>query len=258
MAGNVALSEDARAPGLVIGENVRIGEDAGFGANVVVHDGASIGEGVAIGSHVVVHEGTAIGAGCVIEDHAVLGKRPRLARGSSARGEVGALDIGERVTVCAGAVVFAGASVAAESIVGDQSYVRERARIGERSVIGRGSVVDNDVVVGARVKVQTNVYLTAFTTIEDDVFVGPGATTTNDDTMGRHGSEMVLRGAILRRACRVGGGAVLTPGVEIGEEAFVAAGAVVTRDVPARAVVMGVPARVVREVGEQDLLERWV
>jgi acetyltransferase-like isoleucine patch superfamily enzyme len=135
--------------------------------------------------------------------------------------------------------------------------VRERARIGEGSVIGRGSVVDNDVVVGARVRVQTNVYLTAFTLIEDDVFVGPGAITTNDDTMARHGDETPVRGARLRRACRVGGGTVLTPGVEIGEEAFVAAGAVVTRDVPARAVVMGVPARVAREVGEEDLLERW-
>ena len=80
---------------------------------------------------------------------------------------------------------------------------------------------------------------------------------TNDDTMGRHGPGHQLRGATLRRACRVGGGAVLTPGVEIGEEAFVAAGAVVTRDVAPRSVVMGVPARVVREVGDEDLLERW-
>ncbi len=228
-----------RAPGLVLGEDVKIGEDVTFGA------------------HVVVHDGTVIGDGCLIEDHAVLGKRPRLARGSSAQGEVGPLEIGARVTVCSGAVVFAGASVADEAILGDQSYVRERTRIGQGSVIGRGSVVDNDVIVGARVKVQTSVYLTAFTEIEDDVFVGPGATTTNDDTMARHGEETPLRGAKLRRACRVGGGTVLTPGVEIGEEAFIAAGAVVTRDVPARAVAMGVPARVVREVGEQDLLERW-
>jgi acetyltransferase-like isoleucine patch superfamily enzyme len=107
------------------------------------------------------------------------------------------------------------------------------------------------------VRVQTNVYLTAFTVVEDDVFVGPGATTTNDNTMNRHGPETQLRGATLRRACRVGGGSVLTPGVEIGEEAFVAAGAVVTRDVPPRGVAIGVPARVVREVGAQDLLERW-
>ena len=228
-----------RAPGLVLGENVKIGQ------------------GVTFGAHVVVHDDTVIGDGCLIEDHAVLGKRPRLARGSSAQGEVGVLQIGARVTICSGAVVFAGAILGDEAILGDQSFVRERTRIGKGSVIGRGSVVDNDVVVGDRVKVQTSVYLTAFTEIEDDVFVGPGATTTNDDTMARHGSDMQLRGATLRRACRVGGGTVLTPGVEIGEEAFIAAGAVVTRDVPARAVAMGVPARVVREVGEQDLLERW-
>ncbi len=220
-------------------------------------DGVLVGAGVSFGAYVVVHEGTVIGDGCAVEDHAVLGKRPRLARHSSARGDVRALELGARVSVGAGAVVFAGASIGPEVILGDQTFVRERAWIGEGSLIGRGSVVDNDVVVGARVRVQTNVYLTAFTLIEDDVFVGPGALTTNDDTMARHGQETPVRGATLRRACRVGGGAVLTPGVEIGEEAFVAAGAVVTSDVPARAVVMGVPARVVREVGEEDLLERW-
>ncbi len=216
-----------------------------------------LGEGIAFGAYVVVHEDTVIGDGCSIEDHVVLGKRPRLARHSGAGGEVRALELAAGVSVGAGAVVFAGASVGPDAILGDQTYLRERAWVGEGSVIGRGSVVDSDVVVGARVRVQTNVYLTAFTLVEDDVFVGPGVITTNDDTMARHGPQMPVRGATLRRACRVGGGAVLTPGVEIGEEAFVAAGAVVTRDVPARAVVIGVPARVVREVGPDDLLERW-
>jgi acetyltransferase-like isoleucine patch superfamily enzyme len=170
---------------------------------------------------------------------------------------VGVLRLRARVSVGTGTVIFAGASIGAGAIVGDQAFVRERASIGPQSVIGRGSAVDNDVEVGARVRVQSGVYLTAFTTVEDDVFVGPGVITTNDDTMARCAQDAQLRGATLRRACRVGGGAILTPGVEIGEEAFVAAGAVVTRDVPPRAVVVGVPARVVREVGEQDLLSRW-
>jgi acetyltransferase-like isoleucine patch superfamily enzyme len=140
--------------------------------------------------------------------------------------------IGEGATICTGAIVFASAAVGAGSVVGDQAYVRERAVVGARSVIGRGTAVDNDVVVGDRVSVQTGVYLTAFSVVEDDVFVGPCAMTTNDDTMNRHDDAYVLRGATLRRACRIGGGAVLTPGVEVGEEAFVAAGALVTRDVP--------------------------
>ena len=226
------------------------------GAEPWLGSGVIVGEGVRFGAYVVVHDHTVIGEGCTIEDHAVLGKRPRLSAHSQAGGEAGALELGAGASVGAGAVVFAGANVAANVIIGDQSFLRERSSIGEGSVIGRGSVVDNDVLVGARVRVQTNVYLTAFSVVEDDVFIGPCAMTTNDDTMSRH-AGLALRGATLRRACRIGGGAILTPGVEVGEEAFVAAGAVVTRDVPARAVVMGVPARVVREVPDEDLLERW-
>ena len=220
-------------------------------------EGVALAQDVSFGAYVVVHEGSAIGDGCAIGDHAVLGKRPQLARHSSALGEAGQLHLGAGVSVGAAAVVFAGARIADGAILGDQCFVRERSSVGEGSVIGRGSVVDNDVVVGARVRLQSNVYLTAFTTVEDDVFVGPGVVTTNDDTMARHAPGEPLRGALLRRGCRIGGAAVLTPGVEVGEEAFVAAGALVTHDVPARAVVMGVPARVVREVPDADLLERW-
>ena len=74
---------------------------------------------------------------------------------------------------------------------------------------------------------QTNCYLTAHTEIEDDVFIGPGVVTTNDNTMARHPAGEPRKGPTLRRACRIGGGAVLCPGIEVGEEAFVGAGAVV-------------------------------
>jgi acetyltransferase-like isoleucine patch superfamily enzyme len=167
------------------------------------------------------------------------------------------LMIGREVTIGAGSVVLAGAAIEDRVVLGDQCFVRERATIGADTTVGRGSVVEPEVRIGARARVQTGVYLTRATILEDDVFVGPGVVTTNDDTMARHGTDYELRGPTLRRACRVGGGAVLVPGVEVGEEAFVAAGAVVTRDVPARAIVMGVPARVVGEVADVDLLERW-
>jgi len=223
-----------------------------------VGDDVSLGDGVLFGPNVVVEDGTRIGEASVVEMGAVLGKVPRLARTSAtAQENLPPLRIGVRVTVCANAVVYAGSVLGDESIVGDQAQVRERSVIGYRTVIGRGSAVDNDVVIGERVKIQTNVYVTAFSVIEDDVFIGPGASTTNDDTMSRHAPGEKLRGVTLRRACRIGGGAVLVPGVEVGEEAFVAAGAVVTKDVPPRAFMVGVPARQVREVADEELLENW-
>jgi acetyltransferase-like isoleucine patch superfamily enzyme len=223
----------------------------------VIDGSARIGSGTEIGHHVVVLAGTEIGERCLVEPGALLGKRPRLRPGSSAAGAVGPLVIAAGVTVCAGAIVYAGASIGEDAIIGDQAQVRERARIGSGSVVGRGSTVDFDVRVGAGVLIQTGVYVTGGSVVEDDVFLGPGVLTTNDNTMSRHAPDESLRGPVFRRACRVGGGAVIAPGVEIGEEAFVAAGAVVAADVPPRALVMGVPARVVREVGDEDLIERW-
>lgn len=224
----------------------------------VIHDGATIGDGVTFGANVVVHTGTRIGDGVIVQDNAIVGKQPSLAPTSAAAGkQVGGLEIEAGARICAAAIVFAGAHIGPGVIVGDQAYVRERTTIGPDTVIGRGTAIDNDVTIGARVRIQTMVYVTAFSVVEDDVFVGPCAMTTNDDTMMRHDRGYALRGATLRRACRIGGGAVLLPGVEVGEEAFVAAGAVVTNDVPPRALIMGVPGRRVRDVADEELLERW-
>jgi len=167
------------------------------------------------------------------------------------------VEIAEGVLIGGHAVIHDGASIAASARIGDFAQIRDGARIGPGSTIGSYSCVDPGVVVGARVSVQTRCYLTGGTVVEDDVFIGPGVTLTNDNTMDRHAPGKRFEGALLRRACRVGGASTICPGVEIGEEAFVAAGAVVTADVAPRAVVMGVPARQLREIDERDLLERW-
>jgi acetyltransferase-like isoleucine patch superfamily enzyme len=228
------------APGLLLGEGVELPGDVQLGGNVVIHAGTVVEEGARF------------------QDGAVVGKPLALGpRSTASREALPPAVVGSGATICAGAVVVAGARIGAGAVVGDQAHVRERAAVGDGSVVGRGSQVDADVRVGSRVRIQTGCYITGFSELEDDVFVGPGVTLTNDDAMGRHPPDQQLQGARLRRACRVGGGAVLVPGVEVGEEAYVAAGAVVTRDVPPRAVVMGVPARPVREVPGEDLQERW-
>lgn len=167
------------------------------------------------------------------------------------------VEIGEGVLIGGQAVIHSGAKIGDGARIGDHAQVRDGAVIGAGSTVGSFTSVDPGVVIGDRVSVQTRCYITGGTRIEDDVFVGPGVTLTNDNTMDRHGPDKEFEGPLLRRACRVGGGATICPGVEIGEEAFVAAGSVVAADVPPRAVVMGVPARFVREVPDADLLERW-
>lgn len=196
----------------------------------------------------MLHAGVVVGARCRIEDGAIVGRVPVLGpESSSPRTEPGPTTLEDGATVCAGAIVFAGARICSGAVVGDQAHVRERTTLGPGLLLGRGSALGSDVVTGSRVRIQTNVWLTSYTIVEDDVFVGPGVVTTNDDEMGRGRPAEELRAPVLRRGCRIGGGAVLTPGVEVGEGAFVAAGAVVTRDVPPGTLVMGVPAAVVRE-----------
>jgi acetyltransferase-like isoleucine patch superfamily enzyme len=234
------LRPSDRAPGLVLDEAVVLPHDVELGANVVIHAGVQLGAGVRV------------------QDAAILGKPLVLSRTSSATlGEPAATVIGDGVTIAAQAVVVAGAAIDDGAFIGDQSHVRERARIGRDSAVGRGSAVDNDVSIGERVRIQTGCYLTAFSAVEDDVFIGPGVFTYNDNTMGRHEKGAARTGAILRRASRIGGGARILPGIEVGEEAFVATGSVVTRNVPPRTLVMGVPARRVRDIGDEELIGKW-
>ncbi len=209
-----------------------------------------------VGENAVIYPGTVIGAGCQIGDNAVLGKQPVLSpRSTAKREELPPLELGEGTIVSTGAIVFAGTKIGAGSIVGDQSCVRERCELGAEVVVGRGSLVENDTTIGARTKIQANAYITAYSTLEEDVFIAPCVATTNDNFMGRTERRHELRkGPAIRRGARIGGAAVLLPGIEVGEEAFVGAGAVVTKDVPARAVVVGNPARQIREVPEDELL----
>jgi acetyltransferase-like isoleucine patch superfamily enzyme len=204
----------------------------------------------------IVYPGTVLGEGVKVLEHAVVGKQPVLSPRSTAKREpLPPAELGDGTVVSTGAIVFAGTRIGARVIVGDQSCVRERVELGDDVVVGRGVLVENDTTIGARTKLQAGAYVTAYSTLEDDVFVAPCVVTTNDNLMGRtERRHDLIAGPTIRRGARVGGGAILCPGVEIGEEAFVGAGAVVTRDVPPRTVVVGNPARVLRDVPDDELL----
>jgi acetyltransferase-like isoleucine patch superfamily enzyme len=205
----------------------------------------------------IVYPGTVVGEGCKILDYAVVGKQPTLSpRTTTKQEEAAPVELGPGTIVSTGAIVFAGSRIGARVVVGDQACVRERCEVGDDVVIGRGSLVENDSTIGARTKIQAMAYVTAYATLEEDVFIAPCVQTSNDNFMGRTELRHELRkGPTIRRGARVGVGAVLCPTVEIGEEAFVGAGAVVVKDVPPRVVVVGNPAQVLRDVSPDELLQ---
>ena len=205
----------------------------------------------------IVYEGTVLGEGVRVLENAVVGKQPSLGKSStSKRDPLPPARIGDGTVISTGAIVFAGATVGANCIVGDQSCIRERVEMGNDCILGRGSLIENDTTVGAGTRIQAEAYITAYSTLEEDVFIAPCVVTTNDNFMGRtEKRKALMKGPTIRRGARVGGGAILCPGIEIGEEAFVGAGAVVTKDVPPRKLVVGSPARVLRDVADDELRE---
>jgi acetyltransferase-like isoleucine patch superfamily enzyme len=202
-----------------------------------------------------VHEGTILGDGVRVLEYAVVGKQPTLgARSTASREPLPPATVGDGTVISTGAIVFAGARIGANCIVGDQACIRERVTLADDGIVGRGSLIENDTTVGAGARIQAGAYITAYSTLEDDVFIAPCVVTTNDNFMGRtEKRKSLMKGPTIRRGARVGGGAILCPGVEIGEEAFVGAGAVVTKDVPPGVIVVGSPARVLRDVAADEL-----
>jgi acetyltransferase-like isoleucine patch superfamily enzyme len=234
--------------------------DTGWVVNVVgvpVERPEASGDGLlSVAPTAVVYPGTKLGNATVVGDHAVVGKKPSLSpRSTTKRTDLPPAEIGEGSIISTGAIVFAGVKIGKRVIIGDQACIRERVTIGDDVVIGRGVLVENDTTIGDATKIQANAYITNYSTLEDHVFIAPGVITTNDNFMGRtERRHELIKGPTIRRGARVGGGVVICPAVEIGEEAFVGAGAVVTKDVPKRKVVVGNPARVLRDVPEEELL----
>ena len=239
-------------PSAELKQGVTIGYFSVIGKNV------KLGENVIVGNSVTIWPGTIIGDNVQVGDGCVIGKQPKPSKTSTVKYDkaLPPLVIGNNTTVGANSVLYAGSIIGEDALIADLASVREKCTIGNYVVVGRGVAVENSTTIGDYTKIQTGAYITAYMEIEDHVFIAPMVTFTNDNFMGRTQERFkYIKGATVKRGARVGGGVIVLPGINIAEETFVAAGALVTRDTLPRKVIKGLPAKLVSDVPNKELLE---
>jgi len=229
-----------------------------IGEGVVIEEEAVIGENCRIGHHVVIHRGTLIGGNVVVGDQTVLGKTPSKAAMSAVTVDKSfePLQIKDGCVIGALCALYCGTVLSEQVFVGDMASIREEVFVGRQTIIGKGVTVENRSTIGARCKIETNAYITAISRIEDDCFIAPEVTFTNDNYLGRtEERKKHFKGVTLMRGARVGANATVLPGLTIGEDALLAAGSVLTKDLPAGKIFLGVPARYFGDVPEAQWLK---
>jgi len=241
-----------------ISPDARIAPDVVMGDNVVIEADVTVGEGCVLGHNVVIRTGSRLGCRVIVGDNTIIGRHPMRSVRSALPPvtDYGPCRIADEVQIGCGCILYAGVSIGWQVMVADLATVREAVTVGDQSIIGRGVAVENDCTIGKRCKLETNAYITAYSELEDDVFVAPMVATSNDNYMAR-GNERFkhFKGVTVKRGGRIGVNATILPGRTVGEQGVVAGGSVVTHDVPARVIVAGNPARVFRDVPEDQLLE---
>ncbi len=217
-----------------------------------------IGKNCVIGKNVVIYDDVIIGDNVRIDDNAVLGKLPMKAVNSAVteEKELSSLEIEDSCIIGTNVVIYKGSKIGKNCLVADMATIREDVVIGEKTIVGRGVAIENQCIIGMKCKLETNCYITAYSILEDFVFVAPGVKTSNDNFIGRTKERFdKFKGVFARRGARIGVGATILPGVELGEDCLVGAGSLVTKNVPAKKIVMGVPAKIFKDVPSEQLLE---
>jgi acetyltransferase-like isoleucine patch superfamily enzyme len=178
-------------------------------------------------------DNASVGDGTIVEDGVVVGFRYR--------DDCGPAVIGANGILRTGALIYGDVRIGDFFQTGHYAVIRAKVRIGDYCTIFHHCTIEGIVRLGTGVRIMANTYVPSRTWIGDNVFIGPGVTILNDRIPGRHETPETPRGATIEDDVMIGGGVTLLPGIRIGERSFIAAGAVVTKDVPARSLVQGVP-----------------
>lgn len=192
-----------------------------------------------------IYENVTLGAGTTVEDFCIVGSPPRGASDGSLPTVIGGGSVIRSHTV-----IYAGNTIGRNFQTGNKVNIRESNRIGNDVSVGTLSVIEHHVEIADKVRIHTQVFIPEFSVLEEGCWIGPNVVLTNAKYPLSPGVKDRLAGPVIRKGAKIGANATLLPGVVIGENALVGAGAVVVSDVPAGAVVVGNPARMVGHVSQ--------
>jgi len=158
------------------------------------------------------------------------------------RPETKGVILGNSALIRSNTIIYCEVEIGNNFMSGHNVLIREGTKIGDNVLVGTNAVIEGYTTIGNNVNIQSNVYIPINTFIEDFVFIGPNAVMTNDKYPLR--TDYELKGPVIRKGATIGANATILPGVEVGEGAFVAAGSIVTKDVPQWKLALGCPARI--------------
>lgn len=182
-----------------------------------------------------------LGKNCLIQENVIPGM-PSRAYLSKDQSSWPPTKIGDNAVLRSGTIIYCDVIIGKNFQTGHNVLVREKTKIGDNTLLGSHSIIDGQTEIGNSVNIQSSVYIPLNTTVEDKVFIGPRAVLTNDKYPLRR--KEPLKGPTLRKGVSVGANATLLPGIEVGEGAMIAAGSIVTKDVPPWKLAIGNPARI--------------
>jgi len=242
----------------IISKSAAMGKDTTIGEFCVIGDKVKLGNGTVVGHNVVIHPDTVIGDNVRIDDGTVIGKLPMRAANSAVTKdqELPPCKIGDDCIIGANVVIYRGSDIDQKVLVADLATVRENVKIGRKTIVGRGVAIENYCSIGKYCKLETNSYITAYSDLEDRVFIAPCVATSNDNYVGRTEERFKhFKGVVVRKGARIGVNATILPGKEIGEDSLIAASALINKNAPAGKIVAGIPGKAIKDVPEEQLLK---
>jgi len=212
---------------------------------------------VTIGENVIIHDFVTIYPEVIIKDNteifegAVIGKPPKSTKSFSRKisSKKIVTTIGEECIISPNAIIYNDVKIGNHNLIGDNASIREQCIIGNECIIGRNVTLNYNVLVGDSTKILDGCVITGNMIIGNNVFISASVATANDNNMGKKGYEDdKIKGPIIEDNVAIGIGAIILPSIRIGEGSIIGAGAVVTKDVPKKRLIMGIPGKIIRKL----------